>query len=207
MAKYRVMYWKDIPQSFTVEGDGQTIKKELSQKVQNKIDAYAMALGATSTTDYAKQYKRGSGSSAKARPKKSPRRCWQSWKRKRRKLKFPNERKTKEYTTERTENTETFFLRAIVRALCGKPMTKKHNIILQPSGRRGQADEHTSVRSAARELGVEIESICAENATCGKCMVLVEEGRFEKYNIDSKRENLSPVSNEERHILRAVRSY
>jgi metal-dependent amidase/aminoacylase/carboxypeptidase family protein len=59
MAKYRVMYWKDIPQSFTVEADGQTIKKELSQKVQNKIDAYAMAIEATSTTDYAKQYKRG----------------------------------------------------------------------------------------------------------------------------------------------------
>ena len=59
MAKYRVMYWKDIPQSFTVEEDGQTVKKELSQKVQNKIDAYAMAIGATSTTDYAKQYKRG----------------------------------------------------------------------------------------------------------------------------------------------------
>ena len=74
---------------------------------------------------------------------------------------------------------------------------KKHNIILQPSGRRGQVDEGTSVRSAARELGVEIESICAENATCGKCMVLIEEGRFEKYNIDSKREHLSPVSAEE----------
>jgi len=53
------------------------------------------------------------------------------------------------------------------------------------------------VRSAARELGVEIESICAENATCGKCMVLIEEGRFEKYNIDSKRVNLSPVTTEE----------
>lgn len=77
----------------------------------------------------------------------------------------------------------------------------KHNIILQPSGRRGQIDEGTSVRSAARELGVEIESICAENATCGKCMVLVEEGRFEKYNIDSKRENLSPVGSEERAYL------
>ncbi len=80
-------------------------------------------------------------------------------------------------------------------------MTKKHNIILQPSGRRGQADEGTSVRSAARELGVEIESICAENATCGKCMILVEEGRFEKYNIDSKRENLSPVGVAERAYL------
>lgn len=77
----------------------------------------------------------------------------------------------------------------------------KHTIILQPSGRRGQIDEGTSVRSAARELGVEIESICAENATCGKCMVLVEEGRFEKYNIDSKRENLSPVGMEERAYL------
>ena len=76
-------------------------------------------------------------------------------------------------------------------------MTKKHNIILQPSGSRGQVEEGQSIRSAARDLGVEIESICAENATCGKCMVLIEEGRFEKYNIDSKRGNVSPVTAEE----------
>jgi uncharacterized 2Fe-2S/4Fe-4S cluster protein (DUF4445 family) len=73
----------------------------------------------------------------------------------------------------------------------------KHNIILQPSGSRGQVEEGQSIRSAARDLGVEIESICAENATCGKCMVLIEEGRFEKYNMDSRRENVSPVTNEE----------
>jgi uncharacterized 2Fe-2S/4Fe-4S cluster protein (DUF4445 family) len=78
----------------------------------------------------------------------------------------------------------------------------KHTIILQPSGRRGQIEEGTSVRTAARELGVEIESICAENATCGKCMVLIEEGRFEKYNIDSKRDNLSPVSIEEANYFK-----
>ncbi len=78
----------------------------------------------------------------------------------------------------------------------------KHNIILQPSGRRGQVEEGMSVRSAARELGVEIESICAENATCGKCMVLIEEGRFEKYNIDSNREHLSPVTVEEEAYLK-----
>jgi metal-dependent amidase/aminoacylase/carboxypeptidase family protein len=59
MTKYRIMYWKHIPQSFTVEGDGRTIKKQLSDKVQNKIDAYAMAEGLTSTSDYAAQYKRG----------------------------------------------------------------------------------------------------------------------------------------------------
>jgi len=76
-------------------------------------------------------------------------------------------------------------------------MTKKHTVILQPSGRRGQVDEGISIRAAARELGVEIESICAENATCGKCIVLVEEGHFQKYNIESRREHLSPVSAEE----------
>ena len=59
MAKYRIIYWKHIPQSFTVEGDGRTVKKQLSQKIQDKIDAYAMAVGATSTTDYAREYKRG----------------------------------------------------------------------------------------------------------------------------------------------------
>ena len=59
MTRYRIMYWKHIPQSFTVEGDGLTIKKQLSQKVQDKIDAYAMVDGLTSTSDYAAQYKRG----------------------------------------------------------------------------------------------------------------------------------------------------
>ena len=59
MAKYRIMYWKHIPQSFSVEGDGRTVKKQLSQKIQNAIDAFAMAVGATSTTDYAREFKRG----------------------------------------------------------------------------------------------------------------------------------------------------
>ena len=59
MARYRIMYWKHIPQSFTVEGEGRTVKKQLSEKIQNKIDAYAMAEGLISTSDYSAQYKRG----------------------------------------------------------------------------------------------------------------------------------------------------
>lgn len=59
MSRYRIMYWKHIPQSFTVEGEGRAIKKQLSQKIQDKIDAYAMVEGLTSTSDYAAQYKRG----------------------------------------------------------------------------------------------------------------------------------------------------
>ena len=76
-------------------------------------------------------------------------------------------------------------------------MTRMHQVILQPSGRRGQFAAGTSLRAAARSLGVDIESICAENATCGKCKVIVEEGIFERYGITSNRKNLSPPAIEE----------
>ena len=58
MARYRIFYWKHIPSSITVEGDERTVKKQLSQKIQNAIDAYAMAVGITSSEDYSAQYKR-----------------------------------------------------------------------------------------------------------------------------------------------------
>jgi uncharacterized 2Fe-2S/4Fe-4S cluster protein (DUF4445 family) len=81
-------------------------------------------------------------------------------------------------------------------------MSKQHLVILQPSGRRGHVDEGVSLREAARQLGVEIESICAENATCGKCKVAIEEGTFERYGISSKREHLSIPSAEEADYFR-----
>jgi hypothetical protein len=59
MARYRIFYWKHIPSSIAVEGDGRTIKKQLSQRIQNAIDAYAMATGITSADDYSAQYRRG----------------------------------------------------------------------------------------------------------------------------------------------------
>jgi hypothetical protein len=59
MTKYRIFYWKHIPSSIVVQGDEKTIKKQLSQRIQNAIDAYAMAEGLTGTDAYAAQYKRG----------------------------------------------------------------------------------------------------------------------------------------------------
>jgi hypothetical protein len=59
MARYRIFYWKHIPSSIAVEGDGRRIKKQLSQRIQNAIDAYAMAVGLTSTEEYSAQYRRG----------------------------------------------------------------------------------------------------------------------------------------------------
>ncbi len=59
MSKYRIFYWKHIPSAITVSGEGREVKVELPGRFQIAIDAYAMAIGATSTTDYAKEYKRG----------------------------------------------------------------------------------------------------------------------------------------------------
>jgi hypothetical protein len=59
MARYRIFYWKHIPSSITVEGDGRTIKRQLSPKIQNAIDAYAMATGITATDEYSARYRRG----------------------------------------------------------------------------------------------------------------------------------------------------
>src|SRR5512142_3031642 len=77
-------------------------------------------------------------------------------------------------------------------------MTEQPTVIFQPSGRRGQVARGTSLRAAARSLGVDIESICAENSTCGKCKVVVQEGAFERYGITSSLEHLSPPSLEEK---------
>jgi hypothetical protein len=59
MTKYRIFYWKHIPSSIVVQSDGKTVKKQLSQRIQNAIDAYAMAAGLAGTDEYAAQYKRG----------------------------------------------------------------------------------------------------------------------------------------------------
>ena len=74
---------------------------------------------------------------------------------------------------------------------------KKCQVIFQPSGRRGEVTEGKTILESSRELGVEIESICGEKRTCGKCRVKLEPGSFERYGITSLAEHLSPFTEEE----------
>jgi uncharacterized 2Fe-2S/4Fe-4S cluster protein (DUF4445 family) len=60
-----------------------------------------------------------------------------------------------------------------------------HLIIFQPSGRQGHVAAGTTILQAARQLGVDLDSICGGRQTCGKCRVLVEEGSFAKHAITS----------------------
>ncbi|MDA8089088.1 MAG: ASKHA domain-containing protein [Nitrospiraceae bacterium] len=79
---------------------------------------------------------------------------------------------------------------------------KKHRVIFQPSGRRGEVADGTDLLDAARNLGVDIESICGGKGTCGKCKVRVEEGFFEKDSMDSRMEHLSQLTEVERKFLK-----
>ena len=80
-------------------------------------------------------------------------------------------------------------------------MSKKHKVIFQPSGRRGEVEEGKTILEAAQALGVDIEGLCGNKKVCGKCKVRIEEGYFEKDNIDSGMAHLSPLTEaEKKHI-------
>ena len=69
--------------------------------------------------------------------------------------------------------------------------TQQFRVIFQPAGRQGLVAAGTSLLDAARELGVEIESICGGRQTCAKCQVRVEEGVFARHGIESSNHHIT----------------
>jgi uncharacterized 2Fe-2S/4Fe-4S cluster protein (DUF4445 family) len=72
-------------------------------------------------------------------------------------------------------------------------MSKKHKVIFQPSGRRGEIEEGKTLLQAAQALGVDIEALCGNKKVCGKCKVRIEEGYFEKDNMQSGMAHIFPA--------------
>ncbi len=72
-------------------------------------------------------------------------------------------------------------------------------IVFSPSGKRGHFPAGTPVLQAARELGVDIDSICGGRARCGRCQVEAVEGSFAKENIVSHPDHLSDMGEAERY--------
>ena len=70
-------------------------------------------------------------------------------------------------------------------------------IVFLPSGRRGRFPQGTPVLAAARSLGVDVDSVCGGRGLCGRCQVLCAEGSFDKHEIVSRAENLSPFGETE----------
>ncbi|MCB0037673.1 MAG: DUF4445 domain-containing protein, partial [Anaerolineales bacterium] len=83
---------------------------------------------------------------------------------------------------------------------------KTQQVIFMPSGRRQAVEKGTTLLDAARQMGVEIESICGGKLTCGKCKVHIEEGAFQKHGIVSNAAHVSPPSEKEQLLLERMNS-
>lgn len=64
-------------------------------------------------------------------------------------------------------------------------------IVFTPSGKRGDFPVGTKILDAARQLGVDIDSVCGGRGICGRCQVVQSIGDFSKFGLKSEAENLS----------------
>jgi uncharacterized 2Fe-2S/4Fe-4S cluster protein (DUF4445 family) len=70
-------------------------------------------------------------------------------------------------------------------------------IVFTPSGLTGHVDTGTTVLTAARQLGVDLDSVCGGRGICGRCQIEPSTGSFAKWAIDSAPTALSDWSSME----------
>ncbi len=64
-------------------------------------------------------------------------------------------------------------------------------VIFTPSGKRGRFPVGTSVLTAARQLGVDLDSVCGGRGICSRCQITPAFGDFPKHGITVSRDALS----------------
>ncbi|SFR07544.1 ASKHA domain-containing protein [Poseidonocella sedimentorum] len=62
-------------------------------------------------------------------------------------------------------------------------MTQDPLVIFTPSGKRGRFPAGTPVLTAARQLGVDLDSVCGGRGICSKCQVQPSYGEFAKHGL------------------------
>ncbi|MEQ1874470.1 MAG: ASKHA domain-containing protein [Ilumatobacteraceae bacterium] len=64
-------------------------------------------------------------------------------------------------------------------------------VVFTPSGLGGQVAAGTTVLQAAREFGVDLDSVCGGRGICGRCQVAFTPGQYSKWKIDANVDALS----------------
>ncbi|MEM6727907.1 MAG: ASKHA domain-containing protein [Pseudomonadota bacterium] len=65
-------------------------------------------------------------------------------------------------------------------------------VVFTPSGKRGRFPVGTPVLTAARQLGVDLDSVCGGRGICAKCQVAPIVGEFPKHGVTSSAEAMGP---------------
>ena len=73
-------------------------------------------------------------------------------------------------------------------------------VIFTPSGKRGNFPVGTPILTAARQLGVDLDSVCGGRGICSKCQITPSYGEFSKHGVTVHESALSPWNSvEERY--------
>lgn len=79
-------------------------------------------------------------------------------------------------------------------------MTDDALVIFTPSGKRGRFALGTPVLTAARQLGVDLDSVCGGRGICSKCQISPGYGEFPKHGVTVDEDALTPWNSvEERY--------
>ncbi|MFY0595825.1 MAG: DUF4445 domain-containing protein [Cognatishimia sp.] len=70
-------------------------------------------------------------------------------------------------------------------------MSQDPLVIFTPSGKRGRFPAGTPVLTAARQLGVDLDSVCGGRGICSKCQVTPSVGEFPKHGVTVSEDALS----------------
>ena len=76
-------------------------------------------------------------------------------------------------------------------------MSEENLVVFTPSGLRGEFKDGMTVLDAARQLGVDLDSVCGGRGICGRCQVQPMFGEFAKHGISSEQSALSPSGGKE----------
>ena len=75
-----------------------------------------------------------------------------------------------------------------------KAATDQVKVVFTPSGRQGYVPVGTPVLTAARQLGVDIDSVGGGRAMCGRCQVDVSIGEFAKQRLTTGAYHIAAVT-------------
>ncbi len=62
-------------------------------------------------------------------------------------------------------------------------MSSDHLVVFTPSGKRGHFPSGTPILTAARQLGVDLDSVCGGRGICSKCQITPSYGEFSKHGV------------------------
>lgn len=171
MAELTIIFWRDIPAQLIARAGRTSAKRELPARFQQAIDQAAMRAGAKDSDAYLSSWRRG-----------APEPCGDDLEAE---IARAVEHVLGAYDEARLKRLVDHggFEAAISD---GDPL-----VVFVPSGKRGRFAKGTSLLEAARDLGVDLDSVCGGRGLCGRCQIDIQDGQDRKRGLSSSAGHVS----------------